>query len=106
MLYDSNSFWKGAIMSVLTFGAIHHVLSKMISDKDKRQHWKRINISTSFIHSIISSIISIYWFVKNESKIDHIFFLFSFIENPPMCTTDIISSFTPNAYLFISFEIG
>ncbi|CAF4281298.1 unnamed protein product [Rotaria sp. Silwood2] len=30
----------------------------------------------------------------------------SFIENPKMCTTDIISSFTRNAYLFVSFEIG
>ena len=32
--------------------------------------------------------------------------MFSFLENPKMCTTDIISTFTPNAYAFISFEIG
>lgn len=32
--------------------------------------------------------------------------LFSVYENPKMCTTDMISSFTPRAYSFISFEIG
>ncbi|CAF4645232.1 unnamed protein product [Rotaria socialis] len=29
-----------------------------------------------------------------------------FIENPAMCTTDIISSFTRHAYSFVSFELG
>ena len=32
--------------------------------------------------------------------------VFSFIENPKMCTTDVIESFTPLAYSFISFELG
>jgi len=64
MFYDSNSFWIGFILSLLVFIGIHNVLSKIISHKDKRQHWKRVNISTSFIHSIATSIISIYWFVK------------------------------------------
>ncbi|CAF2402414.1 unnamed protein product [Rotaria sp. Silwood2] len=90
MFYDWNSFCRGSITSILTFSTIHHVLSKLISCKDKRQHWKQVNVFTSFIHSILSSTISIYFF----------------IENPKMCTTDIISSFTRNAYLFVSFEIG
>ena len=32
--------------------------------------------------------------------------VFSFIENPKMCTTDVIGSFTPLAYSFVSFELG
>jgi hypothetical protein len=66
MFYDSNSFWIGSIISLVIFTGIHNVLSKIISHKDKRQHWKRVNIATSFIHSTISSIMSIYWFVKIE----------------------------------------
>ncbi len=64
MFYDSNSFWIGFILSLLVFIGIRNVLSKIISHEDKRQHWKRVNISTSFIHSTAASIISIYWFVK------------------------------------------
>jgi hypothetical protein len=75
MFYDSNSFWKGFLISLVTFGTIQYILSKNISYKDKRQYWKRVNISTSFIHAIISSIMSIYWFgEKKTNQILRIFF--------------------------------
>ncbi|CAF0941555.1 unnamed protein product [Rotaria sp. Silwood1] len=90
MFYDWSAFWRATAAGIFTYSTIHHILARFISRKDARHHWKRINIATSFIHSILASISSIY----------------VFIENPAMCTTDIISSFTPNAYSYISFELG
>lgn len=66
MLYDANSFWKGFITSILTFQTINYVLSNTLSHNDKREHWKRVNIATSFIHATFSSIITVLWFVKKK----------------------------------------
>ncbi|CAF1288041.1 unnamed protein product [Rotaria magnacalcarata] len=90
MFYDWDSFWRATAASIFTYSTIHHFISRFNSSKDVRYRWKNNNIATSFIHSTISSIISIYLF----------------IENPAMCTTDIISSFTRHAYSFVSFELG
>ncbi|CAF1938217.1 unnamed protein product [Rotaria magnacalcarata] len=90
MLYDWNAFLRGTITGILTFTTIHHVLSKLISCKDERQRWKQVNVLTSFTHSIISSLICIC----------------CSLESPKMLTTEIISSFTSNAYSYVSFEIG
>jgi hypothetical protein len=65
MFYDWNSLWRGTVTSICTYSTIHYVLSKLISHKDKQKHWKRINIATSFIHSILSSVISLYVLVRN-----------------------------------------
>ena len=67
MFYDWSSFSRGFITSLLTFVTIRYVLSRIISYKDKQQHWKYVNISTSLIHSIFSSIICIYWLVNNSN---------------------------------------
>jgi len=64
MFYDTTRFTQGTITSLLIFSTINYILSKIISHEDPRQYGKRINISTSFIHSIISSFMSIYWFVE------------------------------------------
>ncbi|CAF3515473.1 unnamed protein product [Rotaria socialis] len=79
-----------SITGILTFATIRHVLSKLISCKDERHRWKQVNVVTSFIHSILSSLICIY----------------CALENPKMLTTEMISSFTSNAYSYVSFEIG
>ncbi len=68
MFYDSTRFFQGTISSLLIFSIINYILSKMISCENRRQHGKRINISTSFIHSISSSMMSIYWFVEGLIK--------------------------------------
>jgi hypothetical protein len=65
MFYDWNAFWRANITGIFTYYTIHYILSKLILRKDERQHWKCINISTSFIHSILSSIISLYLLVRN-----------------------------------------
>ncbi len=71
MFYDPVRFVEGAISSLVIFSTVHYILSIIISCDDQRQRWKRINISTSFIHSISSSVMSIYWFVDGLIKYYH-----------------------------------
>ena len=113
MFYDLPAFAKAFATSLITFTGIHYILSEIIPKDDKRKHWNRVNLSTSFIHCTMSTIMCIYWFVgmlfPSKTKITKFSFLkshFSVYENPKMCTTEMISSFTPLAYSLVSFEIG
>jgi hypothetical protein len=74
MFYDWNVFSRSIITGILTYSTIHYILSKLISRKDERQHWRHVNISTSFIHSILASIATVYLLVNNWKKEKNIFF--------------------------------
>jgi hypothetical protein len=65
MFYDWNAFWRATVAGIFTYYTIHYILSKFVSRKNEQQHWKHINISTSFIHSMFSSIIGLYLLVNN-----------------------------------------
>jgi heme/copper-type cytochrome/quinol oxidase subunit 4 len=68
MFYDWNTFWRSIVAGFFTYSTLHLILSKIIPRKDERQYRKHVNISTSFIHSVISSIISIYLFVNDDNN--------------------------------------
>lgn len=70
MFYDWTSFYRSSIAGVLTFSLTHQLLSKLFVSKDERQHWKRTNIGTSFLHSVSSSIFCIYWWIALDFSID------------------------------------